>query len=93
MSEKVKILIIGAGPSAQEMAVISKTIAKQLGVTTVEFNRSFEDASVKMQKVYELQSKSIQNFALTVNKIKSLGHGSSQKSKYINKPRNNYKKR
>lgn len=93
MNEKTKILIIGACPGAHEMAAISKTIAKQIGVTLIEFQKSFEEASIQMQKVSELQIEGIKNFAVAVSKMKSLGSGPSQKSKYINKPQHNFKSR
>ncbi|MCC9016950.1 hypothetical protein [Flavobacterium lipolyticum] len=91
MSEDVKIIAIG--PDTGKLISIMERLAKEAGVTLIDFQQAFERATNQLQKVNELNEININELATAFNHLKSAHEFDKPKSKYINKPQRNYRKR
>lgn len=97
MSNETKVIIIDTGPSACEMAKAAKKISESIGFTIVDINKSVENFTSQMQKSSQMNQYTISAFSglsIATEKLKiSMLETPKRKSKYINKPQHNYKKR
>jgi hypothetical protein len=100
MSKTAKILIISAGPTGCEIAQIAKRLSKDSCVVSVSDAttaiENFNNQILGFGKAYSDGIMAFDKLAVAVNELevlKKTQEFTEPKSKYINKPRNNYKKR
>ncbi|OHT44447.1 hypothetical protein [Flavobacterium tructae] len=92
MNNETKVFMIGAGPTAEEMAIVAKKLSAALGRSLFECRTILENAASEMNQLSEVNIKSLQDLSDSLNKLKKTHEFDKPKSKYINKPQINFRK-
>lgn len=91
MSDEVKYIVIG--PGITDMVSIMEKAAKEAGVSLADLQHVFELSLCQLQKSADQGIICMKDLAKCYNDIKSTYEFDKPKSKYINKPKNNFKNR
>lgn len=93
MNKETKVLIIGSPMVARDIAVAAKVLKEQTTLTLAECAKSFQEASNQLTLISEKNKKSFHDLEMAILKLKASQIMPKGKSKYINKPLNNFKQR